>query len=91
MCDSHDILPFTDDPILEVVPSLEGDLLAEGYRPGAPDHVTLDSRAVDDAACADMTCPDCGASSMQYRPYRRGTSYRVVAVCPRLCGGEVEL
>jgi hypothetical protein len=70
-------------------PTVRG-LLLLGFEPGAPAHVTAESREIDGQLCKATHCPGCKARGREYRPFRRGISYRVVALCLR-CGRGEEL
>jgi hypothetical protein len=60
-----------------------------GFEPGAPSHITEDTQAIDRRLCAALVCGSCRRrGTMTYQPFRRGASYRAIAVCQRC--GEVE-
>jgi hypothetical protein len=85
---SPDPLP---EGILEVLPSLTGDLASEGWQPGAPGHVTAETLRIDASCCREMECPECGHPGMQFHPWHLGGRYKAVAACPLLqCGCEIE-
>jgi hypothetical protein len=65
-------------------------LAALGYRPGTPPHVTPSSAAIDRRACCRLACPECEAVGLDYRPFYRDSSYRVLACC-RVCQFQGEV
>jgi hypothetical protein len=76
--------------ILEVVPSLTGDLLAAGWQPGAPAHVTAVTLRIDAELCRGLECSECGHKGMQFHPWHLGARYKAVAVYGWLaCSCEV--
>jgi hypothetical protein len=60
-------------------------LFADGYAPGAPVHVPPRALAIDRACCRSMRCPRCNRRGLAHEPYRKGLTYRALAVC-RCCG-----
>ena len=68
---------------------LHEQLLAEGYFPGTPTNLRLDTRSTDQELCRRMRCPCCRQRGLAYRPYTDGKkSYRVVASCPTCNAAE---
>lgn len=64
--------------------------MAEGYRPGAPEHIP-DATQIDNAViCRSLRCPSCLRRGLQYKPFQRGRSYRVLGVCG-FCGSCEEV
>lgn len=63
--------------------TLNEDLTAEGYQPGAPSAQLVLGllQATDKHLCANHQCT-CGHQGMEYRPFINGSSYRAFAVCP---------
>jgi hypothetical protein len=70
--------------------TLEQQFIGQGYRLGAPPHVTPRTLALDRAAAREAGCPDCGNHDLDVLPMHRGHSYRAVVTCPA-CLGEYEL
>jgi hypothetical protein len=69
---------------------IEQRLVAEGYRGGAPPHITAQSQAIDRRACRRLVCPACRKRSCVYRPFTDGRGYRVLACC-EACGAAEEM
>jgi hypothetical protein len=76
--------------LLEVVPSLAEQLLAEGWSPGAPSHVTAEALSIDRQTSRVLACEHCGKASLDFNPYHRGRRCRVIGTCPA-CSSDVEL
>jgi hypothetical protein len=74
-----------DPNVLRLSVSLEALLQAGGWKRGCPRQVTMATRAVDARLCKRLKCPACRHRGMEYHPYHRGDSYRVLARCPS-CG-----
>ena len=53
-----------------------------GYEPGKPAHVTAETLGVDARSCARRRCGRCRRRGLDFLPYHRGRSYKVVASCP---------
>jgi hypothetical protein len=70
--------------------ALAQQLQAEGFTPGAPQHIRLETVAVDRHACRALKCPGCQRRGCQYRPFGNGRTYRVLACC-RHCPAGVEV
>ncbi len=74
---------------------LHADLLADGYRPGAPPPGPFGGQDIDAGVCAEAHCSACGRQGLDFHPYRRPAqegqraSYRAVAACPA-CGEAEE-
>jgi hypothetical protein len=64
-------------------------LLRDGFRPGAPPRVSLLARTIDAEVCQEIICPNCHGTSLAYRPFVKGNTYRVVALCR--CGHGEEI
>ncbi len=80
--------PF-DRPPPAVAVDMLADLRADGYTPGPPPGAAPAMIAVDYTVCRRAKCPHCGARGLLAYPMHRGTSYRVIAVCPS-CGEGTE-
>jgi hypothetical protein len=65
-------------------------LRREGFIPGLPPHITDATVRTDKATCRRLRCPGCGRCGLEYRPWRLGSRYHVLAVCPA-CGGAEEM
>lgn len=62
--------------------AFEQGLIAQGYEPKGPsDWSRWGGRNVDAYALAGSTCPECGHHGLDYRPFTKPGSYRVVARC----------
>ena len=70
--------------------NLSGRLLAAGYTPGVPPHVSPASSAIDRRVCCRLVCPECEAVGLDYRPFHKGLSYACVGVC-RVCNHQEEV
>lgn len=68
---------------------LRGQLRAEGYQPGTPWHLPASVTAIDRYVCRRLRCAKC-RQRCKYRPYCKGRSYRVLAIC-RACGWAEEM
>lgn len=64
-------------------------LQLDGFAPGLPAHVSEETAAIDRRCCRRRRCPECGHRGMEYRPFHRRATYRVLAVCS--CGGTEEI
>ncbi len=62
------------------------ELIAAGYRPGAP---SLECAECDGPIAERSTCEVCGTEGMEYVPFVNGKSYRPFARCPE-CQHAVE-
>jgi hypothetical protein len=65
-------------------------LRAAGYVRGLPRAVGAAAAAIDRGLCRRCVCPGCGRQGLEFRPWHRGGSYRVVSAC-RECGAAEEL
>jgi hypothetical protein len=70
------------------VPPLLEQLRRECFLPGPPTHLSQWSARIDAGICRRLVCPTCHVKGLDYHPFHRGPSYRVVAVCPRCGHGE---
>jgi hypothetical protein len=62
--------------------TLERQFIEQGYRLGAPPHVTPRTLALDQAAAEEAGCPECGCQDgVVLAPYNRGDSFRYAASC----------
>lgn len=66
------------------------ELLADGFLPGPPHHLSAEVVMADLRSYADLQCETCGLCSRTVRPYQRGRDYRLAAECRR-CGVAVEV
>jgi hypothetical protein len=71
--------------------ALASRLARQGFRPGAPAHLTPLSLAVDRLLCMNLRCPSCRRRrTMRLAPFTDGAAYRGVARC-RHCGHGEEV
>lgn len=68
-----------------VAEDLTEQLRAEGYQPGPPAHLDRAAHKIDREVCAESKCEACGWTSLVYKAWHKGRSYRALAVCPRCC------
>jgi hypothetical protein len=59
-----------------------------GFVAGAPPRVSPDGRAIDKRVCRHLKCAACRRRGLDYRPFRRGDDYRVLAACLHCGAGE---
>jgi hypothetical protein len=76
--------------IIEVVPSLEDELMTAGWRPGIPRHLTRLTQRLDAWVCRLLKCPQCLRRGMENRPWHRDRRYRIIAECS-WCRTQVEM
>ncbi len=84
------MMPPPHAPVNDTLADLEKQLRKELYAPGAPEHVTEATARHDAQAVAKMRCPGCHRRRMEYHPYHRRSSYRVLAGCTE-CGAAEEV
>ena len=62
----------------------EQQLRADGFRPGAPAHLSQGCYAIDLACCRESVCGQCHHRGLTFRPFHQedGPRYRALAVCP---------
>jgi Flp pilus assembly pilin Flp len=70
--------------------AIEQQFAVEGFRPGAPRHITAQSQAIDRLVCRRLKCPACRKRGCDYRPFTDGRAYRVLACC-QACGAAEEM
>jgi hypothetical protein len=61
-----------------------------GFVAGCPPHITTKSRAIDRRLCQSLRCRECRKQGLSYKPFQKGGTYRVVAICPR-CRAQQEV
>jgi hypothetical protein len=77
------VAPPVDAPASALdIRTLEQRLIEEGYRLGAPPHVTPRTLALDQAAACEAGCPGCGChDGVVLAPYHKAGSFRYAASC----------
>jgi hypothetical protein len=85
------VAPPVDAPAVDCLDilTLERQFIEQGYRLGAPAHVTPRTLALDRAAAREAGCPECGCRDVVLDPYHRGGNFRYAASCPA-CFAEWE-
>jgi hypothetical protein len=79
----------TTAPTTKAPGTLETELLAAGFKPGAPSHVLPRIVAIDARVYRSGRCGSCGRRGMRFQPYHRASEYHGLATC-RHCGAESE-
>jgi hypothetical protein len=67
---------------LPIRPPLARQWEADGWRPGAPPHVTPRTLALDRAAAREAGCSECLCHDVVLDPYHLGGRFRYAASCP---------
>jgi hypothetical protein len=78
--------------IAKTIPTAEtltAAFLAEGRRPGLPDHLDARTAAIDRRTCRRLRCPACHRRGLACQPWTDGRRYRVLAPCA--CGAAEEM
>jgi hypothetical protein len=78
----------SSNPAVKSAAELAAALLADGWREGAPPHLSERARRIDVGILKQQRCPKCCGRGMAYRPYHKGNAYTVVSACPRCGSGE---
>jgi hypothetical protein len=67
------------------------ELAEQGYKAGAPAHVSKQTRDIDAQVCRQLRCPGCRKRGLAYVPVQGpGAEYMILAVCER-CNIAVEV
>jgi hypothetical protein len=75
---------------LQSVEQLEASFRQDGYEPGIPPGLSVEAQRIDRAVCRRSRCGKCRGRGLHWRPWHRGSSYRIAAVCP-VCGISEEM
>jgi hypothetical protein len=67
---------------------LEGRLSAEGYQRGVPCHIYPATRRAVARMAGKMRCPCCATRGLMVQSFKRGSSWRCLAVCAVCHSGE---
>jgi hypothetical protein len=61
---------------------LEALFLRQGFEPGTPSHITPRTLRQLARLCGRLRCPACGRRGLDWKSFRRGPAWRVLATCP---------
>jgi hypothetical protein len=56
--------------------------LRQGFAPGVPSHITPRTLRQLARLCGRLRCPACGRRGLDWKSFRRGPAWRVLATCP---------